>query len=440
MKVAVPVEIYNREWASKLMLASMLIQSRCEVVLGSNLELLLNLDMIAPDVLLIPNADYSESLERRYKEFREHGGRIVLLENEGAVFPDISHCTRRLDKKMLLLVDRLFVWSERVRDFLVSSNTVPAHKIVVTGHPNMDLPKPEFDFFYKREVEYINRTFDNLILVNTNFSLVNSFLPGQYKRFETDEKVSYFRKIQKEFIALIFRLSQHYPEKAIVLRPHPSEDLNHYSDLFSDLQNVTVTREMPVHSWIRCAEVLIHNSCTTAIEARLAGKRVISFQPEENLKYDNPLPNECGYKASSIDRVIEYIEAESLAEINVDSLNLELENFRTLGITNITREIMKLDGAYRGTKRRLHSSIKGIKETVKPFAFGRLSSALPKAYKEDSLYQKNKFEPLTTEALSRSAQLASAVIEAPISVALKRVPFLRRVYRLETYPQNIGRT
>ena len=64
-----------------------------------------------------------------------------------------------------------------------------------------------------------------------------------------------------------------------------------------DIPNVYVIREGSINPWIKKH---ISNSCTSAIEATIFKKPVITYLPFEQ-KYTTELPNELGYCVKSPD-------------------------------------------------------------------------------------------------------------------------------------------
>ena len=126
-----------------------------------------------------------------------------------------------------------------------------------------------------------------------------------------------FFTVQFEMIALIRRILNELPDKSIVLKVHPGENSTIYRKEFETCKNVFVVENQNIIPLIIASEVLIHNSCTTSIEATLLGKPVISFIPFENNKYDSELPNLLGTTAHSINDAITAAKAKINLMISV---------------------------------------------------------------------------------------------------------------------------
>jgi hypothetical protein len=68
---------------------------------------------------------------------------------------------------------------------------------------------------------------------------------------------------------------------------------------------VKVVAKGDVGPWIRRCRALIHNGCTTAIQAEIAGKKVISYvAPPDDDEAVPGLPNRVGYRVRSDEEVL----------------------------------------------------------------------------------------------------------------------------------------
>ncbi|MFQ5566453.1 MAG: surface carbohydrate biosynthesis protein, partial [Paracoccaceae bacterium] len=93
------------------------------------------------------------------------------------------------------------------------------------------------------------------------------------------------------FLALIPELAEALKPDALVIRPHPSENRQTWYDAANGLDNVHVVHDGSVGPWLAAADVLIHNGCTSAVEAAIVGTPALSYRPVKAPGYDNDLPN-----------------------------------------------------------------------------------------------------------------------------------------------------
>jgi len=92
--------------------------------------------------------------------------------------------------------------------------------------------------------------------------------------------------IFNSFKQMIPTLDQVFTDHKIIVRPHPTENQQVYKDIANGCKNVEVTNEGNVVPWLMAARVLIHNGCTTGVEAYVMGVPAISYRAKINEKYD----------------------------------------------------------------------------------------------------------------------------------------------------------
>jgi hypothetical protein len=113
-----------------------------------------------------------------------------------------------------------------------------------------------------------------------------------------DHKQALFEHFQR----LVPLLSDALPGRTIVVRPHPSERHEPWQKLAEQRPNVHVLNEGNVVPWLMAARMLIHNGCTTAVEAAVLGTAAVEYQPVTS-ELQSPLPNAVSYHASTVEEV-----------------------------------------------------------------------------------------------------------------------------------------
>jgi hypothetical protein len=158
--------------------------------------------------------------------------------------------------------------------------------VAVTGCPRFDLYHPLWSPTRGATAAPAERA----ILINTNFSVSNPrFATVEQNAHHLQEQLGWSRERWQEYvdaeqrairliIALARDLERDYPTAQIVLRPHPFEDLERYRLALRGASRVRIDNEPTVQSEILGASVVIQRSCSTAIEAGLAGVPTLSPQ------------------------------------------------------------------------------------------------------------------------------------------------------------------
>lgn len=302
----VPVENQVRELDPKLLLALVAAHRGFPTIIGNLREIDLRIASFPTSVYLCKSM--TERNRHVFDILIRLGHQIVTWDEEALVhLPDEIYYSRRLSPDVLSQMSHLFAWGEENAELWRRYPDMPAElPIHVTGNPRSDLLRPELRPFYEGEAAEIRREHGNFILVNTNFNHVNAFyarqnlfverIPGMAPRFGKagvgmtvefaealrDQKQTLFEAFQ----AMIPALDRAFPGYTIIVRPHPTESPNIYKEIAAKCTRVRVTNEGNVVSWLMATTALVHNGCTTGVEAFAMRVPAISFRPHINEQVD----------------------------------------------------------------------------------------------------------------------------------------------------------
>jgi hypothetical protein len=102
-------------------------------------------------------------------------------------------------------------------------------------------------------------------------------------------------------------LARAFPDRIVVLRPHPVEGHEIWHRAAQGLPNVRVIHEGSVLPWLLAASVLVHNGCTTGVESFALGRPAVSYRPVVSEDHDLRLPNALGYRADSLPELVDVV-------------------------------------------------------------------------------------------------------------------------------------
>jgi hypothetical protein len=105
---------------------------------------------------------------------------------------------------------------------------------------------------------------------------------------------------------MIPELEKSFPGYTIVVRPHPTEGHDIYRRIAAECRRVKVTNEGNVVPWLLSAKALIHNGCTTGVEAFEMRVPALSYRATVNDTYDAGfyrLPNVLSHNCFSFDEL-----------------------------------------------------------------------------------------------------------------------------------------
>jgi surface carbohydrate biosynthesis protein len=306
-----PVESQVRELDAKLLLAAVAAERGFRVVFGSRAYVHHAMASFPRGVYLAKSM--RRASDRMFGIITGLGHEIVAWDEEGLVrFPDQYYYERRLSARALEQVKLLLAWGPDDARAFASFEGYPGCPIHTTGNPRVDLLRPDVRGFFDREAAAIRARFGRFVLINTNFSGLNHFHDGLSELSHSlapeasngdsfmAGRAEFRNRVLGHFERLIPELRRALPGVRLVVRPHPSESHDLWRAIAADLDEVEVLNEGNVHPWLMACSALIHNGCTTAVEAAILGRPAIAYQPVRDPVYDMQLPNSVSHQARDI--------------------------------------------------------------------------------------------------------------------------------------------
>jgi surface carbohydrate biosynthesis protein len=312
--LVIPVETINRELDAKLHLALRAVMRGWKVILGGRA----NINHFIPQ--LPPSIYISKGLRvgnKHILRFMEGFGHVpVALDEESLI--------RQSDEALLMMLDDetfnrprlLFAWGQSNADVWRRFKGYRGTPILEIGNPRMDLLRPELAAYFTHQVQSIRERFGDFVLVSTNFSMVNHFIP-EHVRFATatdadaeradalrDGLKAHKKLIFEAFIAAIPDMARAVAPMTLVIRPHPSENPKTWEAAAVGLPNVKVIHEGPIGPWLMAARGLVQNGCTSAVEAGVVGTPALAFRPHVSDQFEVELSNRVSRDCRSLPELI----------------------------------------------------------------------------------------------------------------------------------------
>jgi surface carbohydrate biosynthesis protein len=428
-----PVEIISRELDFRLFLACLFARENARIWIGQPRAIygLANCMRgglyVGKNIFgLPPNITW-----HRYYNLKKRGFRFIHLDEEGAIYRGGAESwrqelRRRFDPTHLAAEDYICTWGDFQRDFYRSLEPACRDNIRTTGHPRFDLYKPGYREYYAPEAAKLRERYGDFVLINSNLHRVNhhnglnrvfSERLGYYVK-DAQKRTAFFERWQHlthtwtSFVRLINRLSIEFPELNIVVRPHPSENKSFYKVVFGEVPNIHAVREGSVGAWLFACRAMIHDGCTTGLEAHLADRPIINFKPVADEKHDSFIPNLFGARCTTEDEVVEHLRgllnaAHSSGDENPDlpaDAYALLDNFRHESfpqlIAVIEEAVASMQPEYSSYAALRHSLQEGVR---------RAESTLKARMKSKSGEKLGKFSGLEKSDIERRFALVQQV-------------------------------
>ena len=363
MNIYIELEVLKRELESRILIGLNLKCLGNRVFLGhreSIFEAALK-NKISSGVIFMKDVNSNEEYISIYKKLKEKGFKIVSQDEEGGYIDDsfeLYSKLRHLNGKSFNYIDYYFCWGKRDEVYL--SNKFKLCNFFITGSPRIDfcktemkLPREKFEKKYNIKNKFIFFTIQSPIIFARSFP---ERMKLKLSSLESDEDINYINKVKYEdecrgililnkFIELIIYLISNLKDYDIVVRPHPAANPDNLKDLIGfEHKRLHIISDGFMSEFISHSDIIVHNSCTGALEAYVANKPVISFVPDIKLdtndRFDN-FPNRIGTKCKTIQEVVSFINKPIInnSEIKEIKNRIFLEKNSDELISNIINNI-----------------------------------------------------------------------------------------------------
>lgn len=357
--VYIPIETLSRELDYKLLLGILLTQLGFTVKLGEQ-------SLIEKLIYFKRNATYfGKGIQKRhsfsrnldiYDILKRNNFRIVYMHEEGGIYAGNRDNWKNIVKSLYKLEhfdqdDIVLTWGKLQKESLEdTSDNCPI--IYSVGTPRLELAKPQNRYIFSEEAKSLEQKYGSYFLINANYSLANhgigiTYAFDQIKKMSKGDKNTinkyakaflYNTRQMTDIVEATLYLSEQFPDHSIIFRPHPSEDQSTYKNLFSGRNNIYVINEGNVIEWIVGSKCVIHDGCTTAIEAFFANRKVINYKRTEQTDLDILIPNTVGTRAHDLETLLRQIttsQTEYREQNSIYSYRDVLENLVSDSFKNI---------------------------------------------------------------------------------------------------------
>ncbi|MCC7305659.1 MAG: hypothetical protein IT558_05300 [Alphaproteobacteria bacterium] len=317
-----PIDVKVREIEAKTFLALRAARRGYNVVIGQKQKF--------PSILsCYPAGHYLgfgaiENFKKEYKNLHRRGHGIILQDEEGLVtHSEAMYIRSRLDPETLALGEIFVAWGQAQADLFTKHRPQHTGILSIAGNSRFDVLRPEQRFLYDMEVRKLKEAHGDFILINSNFGSCNHYMGAEkYLQSLRDKKIirneadfdyysryfAYRRIVMQEILKALPALRAAFPDTRIIIRPHPSENVDTWKKHTGNLGNIHVIHEGSPVPWLLAAGAILHNFCTTSLEAFALGLSPIAYRPLIDEALETPLPSLASIEARSQDDLIAAIK------------------------------------------------------------------------------------------------------------------------------------
>ena len=331
-RLTLPVEIFNREFDAKVLLACFAAERGFSVIVGSKREIHHKMDSLPQSIYLAINlSDRNMTVDELLNKL---GHTIAGGDEEGVVYcsPEV-YIKEKVGPVVFKKPEIFFAWGPENAHIWKHYSGYSCAPIHITGNPRIDLLRPELRPFWSDQVRDLRDRFGHFILINTNFQKLNNYRQGKGPELQTLENAkadpssvnesdlgmaNHRYALFQGFQEMVAAVAKAHPERSIIIRPQPSESKETWLQATVGCSNVHVVFEGTVVPWLLAADVVIHNSCTTGMESYLLGIPVIAYRPVTSEQFDKKLPNNLSYQAFDLRELQTFIGASVEGKLTLD--------------------------------------------------------------------------------------------------------------------------
>jgi surface carbohydrate biosynthesis protein len=319
MNIYLSVELAVRELDSKILLATLAAARGHQVIVSEQniIKRSLKSGVLDPGIFHAKSLTPNNNKIALHQSLIDHGFKITSIDEEANL---IDHgyemfARNRYSEKMMELTSTVFGWGIEDVETLKKYYPKYSSKIHQTGSPRADLWKSFFSDYWGVPSMAPKKPY---LLVSSNMEAYRIQPFHDIVRFHKD--AGYYQRdpnlLKKQlgtasesytltaaFIEAIKYLAKKNNSYDIVLRPHPTENIEPWKISLENIPNVHVVREGSITSWVNNAFAVMHNGCVTALEATFSGKPVLTYVPFKQ-DFARKLPNELGHRIETLDELL----------------------------------------------------------------------------------------------------------------------------------------
>jgi surface carbohydrate biosynthesis protein len=273
--------------------------------------------------ILRPGVYFDKSLTRGKEEKLESvaakGCMVASQDEEGGLLDQSidRFISFRSTPETVAITNAIFCWGNHDCAGWSKHHQDSSSRIFITGSPRIDFWRSDFDSYFRLDMNNIKKRFDPFVLLPSRFVGANNYRSIE-ERIEQGRNNGSIRTMQDElllrskaadsrkmfilFTEMINSMAEKYKDLNFVVRPHPAEKVSGWQKRLEKKDNLHLVFEKGISPWVRSAEAILHNGCTTGIEAYVCGVPAIAYTPFES-PINRKIPNRLSIKCTTEEEV-----------------------------------------------------------------------------------------------------------------------------------------
>jgi len=313
-----PIEIKKRELLPKFFLGLNALKKGFNVIIGDKIAISHATKFFGTGIYFYKSMNFNDT--GHIKRIKNKNNIYVVHDEESGA----THASKNIFKQFLnirssneniQLIDRFYTWGKFDHSQWIKRFKKRKNKFILTGSPRIDLcNKRIYNKFLRNEINDTKKKFNNYILfissgISSDKELNNIFKQDKFffnfknlkEKKERKNQLLNLRMYFKNSVKMIQNLSYKFKDVNLVVRPHPSENINDWKKIFKKFKkNVFLdTSDSDITPIIIGSKCVIHNSSFAGIQSTLLKKPLIVYKPKKISTSKRSFPNKLGDIAKS---------------------------------------------------------------------------------------------------------------------------------------------
>lgn len=307
------IEIKARELEGRTLLALEAASRGFRVIIGNKNHINKGLwaDFLPPGIYF--DKSLTRGKEKKLRKVVDKGCILVSQDEESGLlnYSYDKFIPVRSTSETVSMAKSIICWGKHDYESWVKYYPDSSYKFHLTGSPRTDFWRQDFQRYFEKYSYSIKKRFGDFVLLSSNFTQANSYMTVN-ERIERAKKIGVIRDAQDEevkrnsiedrkklfncFIDLVDYLSDKFQSIKFVVRPHPSEKISGWKLNLPVKDNIKIIFEGGIGPWVHASSAVLHNACTTGIEAYAAGIPALAYLPfpsDRSGKIPNKLSINC---------------------------------------------------------------------------------------------------------------------------------------------------
>ena len=308
--IYITVEVKNRELINKLFFIANNINKNFAFFIGDKLAVKRATSFLGQGIYFYKSINYNDT--DHILRIKNKGNAYVSLDEEGGATLDNrllfqSFLEYRSSEKNVSLVDKILTWGDFDHKEWSKKYSKHKSKIIKTGSTRFDVWRNDiYPKIFKDEIEDLKKNGKFFFIPSSFYSSYNDLkeaINKDKKLHNIQATINLKKRIEAKknnyktflkFVQIIKRLSKDFPNHKILIKPHPTENLDNWKKKFNkkEYPNILYDNRFDLTSYIAASSCVIFNSSTAGMQSIIMGKKVFSYNLKKNKTFRN-FPNYC---------------------------------------------------------------------------------------------------------------------------------------------------